>query len=128
MLRLVSGILVGILAWVVIAILLNLGLRHGWHDYAAVEKVMTFTAAMMAARLSISAIGSLASGAVAARIDRSSRAPLFAGMILLLLFLPVHYSLWSKFPLWYHLTFFASLPILSVIGGRLAGSRALKSI
>ena len=29
--------------------------------------------------------------------------------VLLTLFLPIHYSLWSKFPLWYHVFFLASL-------------------
>jgi hypothetical protein len=46
-----------------------------------------------------------------------------AGVVLLLFFLPFHYLIWSKFPLWYHLTFFVSLPLLSLIGGRFAPAR-----
>jgi len=125
MLRLTGGVLAGIAAWVVIVTLLNLGLRHGWHAYAAVEKAMTFTLPMMAARLSISALSSLASGVVAAAVDKGGWAALASGTILLLLFLPVHYSIWDKFPIWYHLTFLISLPLLSIAGGSLRGARPL---
>ena len=126
MLRLIGASVAGVLAWAVVVTLLNLGLRHGWHDYAsvehdyaAVEKAMTFTLAMMVARLSMSAAASLASGAVAAWLGRSPRPPLLAGIVLLLLFLPVHYTLWDRFPVWYHLTFLVSLPLLGWAGGSL---------
>jgi uncharacterized protein (DUF983 family) len=39
---------------------------------------------------------------------------------LLLVFIPVHYSIWSHFPIWYHLTFLISLPVLSIVGGKFA--------
>ena len=64
---------------------------------------------MMAVRLAMSAVCSLAAGFAAARLDK--RAPLISGTILLPLFIPVHYALWSKFPIWYHLTFLTSLPL-----------------
>ena len=106
------------LAWGIVVTTLNLGLRHGWPAYGAVEKAMLFTVPMMAARLSISGISSLVSGYVAAAIGRSEQAALIAGVLLLLIFLPIHYTIWSKFPLWYHLTFLTSLPVLSIVGGR----------
>jgi hypothetical protein len=118
--RLIGGIVVGVLAWGIVVTILNLGLRHGWPAYGAVEKAMLFTVPMMAARLSISGISSLVSGYVAAAIGRSGQAALIAGVLLLLIFLPIHYTIWSKFPLWYHLTFLVSLPVLSIIGGRFA--------
>jgi len=124
MLRLVGGAIAGVVAWFVIVTVLNLPLRYGWHDYAAVEKAMTFTLPMMVARLSISAISSVASGAVAARIEKGQWAPLIAGAILLLMFAPVHFSIWDKFPAWYHLTFLASLPLLSWLGGTLLRRRS----
>ncbi len=118
MLRSILAVVAGLLAWAVGVTVLNLGLRHGWPAYAAVEKAMLFTVPMMAARLSISGVSSLVSGFVAAAVGRSGQAALIAGVLLLLIFLPIHYTIWSKFPLWYHLTFLASLPLLSVIGGR----------
>ena len=123
MLRLIGGVIVGLIAWLIVVTVLNLGLRHGWPAYAAVEKAMLFTVPMMAARLSMSGISSLVSGYVAAAVGRSGQAALVAGVLLLLLFLPVHYTIWSKFPIWYHLTFLVSLPLLSVIGGRFTSGR-----
>ena len=125
MLRLIGGAIAGIAAWVVVVTVLNLCLRHGWHDYAVVEKAMTFTLPMMVARLSMSAVGSLVGGFAAALVGRRIWAPLVSGTILMLLFLPVHYAIWSKFPIWYHLTFFVSLPLLSGLGGRLTGSKTV---
>jgi len=67
---------------------------------------------------------SLAAGFVAAWIgkDRMGAAPL-TGVILLGLFIPDHYLLWSKFPVWYHLTFLVSLLALTLLGP--AGYRRL---
>jgi hypothetical protein len=113
--------ILGVVAWGVLVTVLNLGLRHGWSDYAAVEKAMAFTLPMMIARLSESGVSSLVSGAVASTISRERfKAALGAGVILLALFAPFHASIWTKFPIWYHLIFLISLPVLSVIGGRFA--------
>jgi hypothetical protein len=123
MLRLIGGTVAGVVAWFAIVTSLNLGLRYGWHDYAAVEKAMTFTVPMMIARLGESGLSSLLSGAIAATVARDRRAALFSGLIWAVLFLPVHYSLWSRFPVWYHLTFLSSLVVLSLMGGHLVRVR-----
>ena len=125
MLRLIGGAIAGVIAWFVMATVLNLPLRYGWHDYAAVEKMMTFTLPMMAARLSVSGISSVVSGAIAAWVDKGKWAPLVAGIILLLMFVPIHYSIWDKLPVWYHLTFLASLPLLSWLGGSFVRRRSV---
>jgi len=39
-----------------------------------------------------------------------------AALIMLLLFVPVHYMLWAKFPIWYHLFFLISLAPTLLIG------------
>lgn len=123
MVRLVGGTVAGVLVWIVVVTILNLGLRHGWHDYALVEKAMTFTLPMMIARLVMSAASSLAGGAAADALDPRGRAPLASGILLLLLFVPEHYALWPRFPAWYHLTFLVSLPLLAWLGGRLTAGR-----
>jgi hypothetical protein len=122
MLKLIGGVVAGLVAWIVLVSALDWVLRNGWHDYAAVEKSMAFTIPMMVTRLAMSATCSLAAGYVAARLDK--RAPLIAGTILLLLFIPVHYSMWDKFPIWYHLTFLTSLPLASLVGGKLLHARS----
>jgi hypothetical protein len=123
MLRLIGGIIAGVVAWFIIVTVLDIGLRFGWPAYGAVEKAMAFTLPMMIARLSISAISSLLSGYVAATIEKGKWAALVAGIVLLVLFVPIHYGLWAKFPAWYHLTFLVSLPVLSLAGGRLMRPR-----
>ena len=66
-------------------------------------------------------VGSLIAGYVAAMIaGRGSNAPLIAGAVLLLWWGIYHVTMiWNQFPVWYHLTFFVSLPLLSYVGGRL---------
>jgi hypothetical protein len=118
MLRLVGGVVLGLVIWMAGVTVLNFGLRAGLPGYAAVEKAMAFTLVMMIARLSISALASLASGYGAAWLG-GQRAAMIAGVVLLIIFLPIHYYLFDKFPLWYHLTFLVSLPVLSVAGGKI---------
>jgi Mn2+/Fe2+ NRAMP family transporter len=119
MIRLAGGVIAGLVIWIAGVTVLNLGLRHGLSGYAAVEKAMTFTLPMLVARLCISAVSSLVSGYGAARLGRGPRAATITGGVLLVIFLPVHVMLFSRFPFWYHLVFLTSLPLLSMAGARL---------
>lgn len=119
MLKIIGGAIGGIAIWVVVVTTLNLALRYGWPDYHTVEKAMTFTIPMMGARLLESAIASIMSGWAAASIGKRRLSATIAGVALLVLFIPIHYSIWDKFPIWYHLIFLTSLPVLSILGGRL---------
>jgi hypothetical protein len=125
MLRIILGAISGVIVWVIVVITCNFLVRKTWADYAAVEKVMNFTLSMMIARLSMSGLSSVVSGFVAALVARERLKAAFAsGVLLLILFIPLHISLWPKFPVWYHLTFLISLPILSAVGGRFAAVQA----
>ena len=76
--------------------------------------------AMKAGRLIEAALASIAAGMVIRAIAPASRwAPLIAGALLLAMFLPVHAQLWSRFPVWYHLTFLLSIVPLFVVGAAL---------
>lgn len=120
MVRGIAGIAGGLVAWFAVATLGNLVLRYGWTAYAEVEKAMTFTLAMMAARLVLGAVASVCAGAVVAGIaKRNDRAVIILAGLLLVLFLPVHYQLWSTFPPWYHLTFFVLLAGMTFVGATL---------
>ena len=124
MLRAILSIIAGLVAWMLLATAGNLVLRSAWPDYAAVESTMAFTPVMMASRLVIGAAASMGAGLVGAWVSRGSRGTVgVLGAILLLFFIPVHYRLWERFPLWYHAAFLISLPVLTVIGGRLYRSR-----
>jgi uncharacterized membrane protein len=115
--RTIGAVAVGLLTWIVVATLLNLALRHTWPAYAAVEKAMTFSGSMLAARLIIGAISSLLAGVVGALLSR--RKPLAAWSLVVLLlaaFVPVHYQLWQRFPAWYHVVFILSLVVFTPLG------------
>lgn len=97
--------------------LLNFGLRAAIPDYHAAESTLQFTLAMKVGRLLIAALTSVAAGGVVALIAPRTRwAGWAVGLIMLALFLPEHVKLWSRFPIWYHLTFLVTLAPLVALG------------
>jgi hypothetical protein len=128
MFRLIAGALSGAVAWFVSILVLGFLVGIAWPEMAAIRDMTLLTVPMLITRLSISALGSLAGGYVAAMIGReSTKAPLGAGILLLIVFVPYHFTIWQNFPIWYHLTFFVSLPVLSLLGGMLrSGSDSLR--
>jgi len=123
MIRTIASIVCGVVAWFIVATIGNLVIRLSWPDYVAVETSMAFTLPMMLARLLVSAVASLAAGALTAWIARGNRkAVMGVGIVLTLLFIPIHYNLWDKFPLWYHAVFLISIFPLTLAGAYLSGS------
>jgi len=121
MVRTIGAVVAGIVAWVVIATLLNFGLRALLPGYHAAEPAMAFTLTMKIARLTIGALTSLAVGALVRIIAPQSRyVPWTVGFVMLALALPDHILIWNKFPVWYHLTFLVTLAPLVWLGARLA--------
>src|ERR1700744_4742311 len=110
MLKTIFAFVAGLAAWVVVATLLNFGLRAGIAGYHAAEPTMNFTLGMKIARLILGALSSLAAGAVAVLLaPASKKVPWVLGAIILALFIPSHIYLWAKFPIWYHLFFLGTL-------------------
>jgi hypothetical protein len=119
--RTVGSIVAGLVAWAVVVTLLNFGLRSAIPGYHAAEATLQFTLAMKIGRLSEAALTSLAAGWVAGFIAPSKKwAPWVVGLIILAVFLPEHVKLWTRFPLWYHLSFLVPLVPLVGLGGFLA--------
>ncbi len=120
--RIFLGALAGVVVWVIVVTVCDLVVRKLWIGYEQVEKSLAFTLPMIFVRLSESAACSVLSGFVAALVAKERvKSALAAGVVLLALFLPVHISIWSKLPPWYHLVFLTSLPVLSLAGGLLSG-------
>ena len=120
MMRSIAAVIVALVSWFVIATAGNVILRLTWHDYAVVVRAMNFTLAMLVARLVLGTISSLGAGFIVAWISRASRATALSLIgLLLLIFLPQHYFLWSRFPVWYHLVFFVSLILIPLLGAKL---------
>ena len=112
MIRAVGAVVGGLVTWVVVASVGNRLLRIALPGYAEVEVAMTFTQAMLVDRLVLGAASSLCAGFVGALIaKRNGIADKVLAGILLVAFIPVHYSLWERFPAWYHLVFLASLVV-----------------
>jgi hypothetical protein len=115
------AVIVGLLIWGICATCLDLLLRLALPGYAAAEPQMQFTTVMMLARLALpGGIPSIAAGFSSAWISpRNGRVTAVLVVILLLVFLPSHYYLWTKFPIWYHVTFLGSLILLTWLGAKL---------
>lgn len=118
--RSVAGVIGGIVAWIVVATIGNLAVRALLSGYADAEQTMAFALDMQIARLVIGALASFGAGWVAARITLGApRVVWCLTLLLIVLFVPVHYWLWDRFPLWYHLAFFATLLVATPAGGGL---------
>jgi len=118
--RSILACLAGLLTWIVVVTVINGGLRLSLPNYTAAEQTLQFTLGMKWARLLMAIVTSVVAGAVTGGISRSSRwAPLIVGSVVLVLFVPVHIAIWSKFPAWYHLTFLLTI-IPAVLVGALA--------
>jgi hypothetical protein len=114
-----------LLTWILVATLLDMILRHTIEGYRVAELTLSFTVAMMLARLVLAALSSLAAGAVAALVAPQDRRPAWiAGFVLLAMFLPEHVKIWHRLPAWYHLIFLVTLVPLVVLGARAVRSRA----
>jgi hypothetical protein len=123
-LRAVLAITVGFVVWFVVATVGNFAIRLLFPGYAEVEKAMNFSLAMLLARLVLGAGASIAAGVACAAVRSSTRLPRYVfALLLFALFVPVHVSLWDKFPIWYHIIFLGSLAPLVVLGTKLLGSR-----
>ncbi len=130
MLRSILGAVVGVVVWYAAVFVVSLAIKAADPSLGA-ALVAHATNVALWERLAVSFVGTILAGLAAALVARESRrAPLVTGVLLLAVFVPYHLFgrdaggvVWTAFPLWYHLTFFVSLPVLSLLGGRLAGSR-----
>jgi hypothetical protein len=119
MVKSIVAVVVAVVTWFVVATIGNWILRAGLSGYAAVEASMDFTLTMMICRLILGLVSSLSAGFAGATIARNRIAPKVAAAIMVILFLPVHYMLWQKFPIWYHLFFLITLAPTMLIGAAL---------
>ena len=119
--RTVGSIVAGLIAWAIVVTLLNFGLRAAIPNYHAAEATLQFSMTMKIGRLTEATLASIAAGAVVGWIEPTRRwASAIVGLIILGMFVPVHVGLWSKFPVWYHLTFLVPIIPLVVLGSMLA--------
>lgn len=122
--RSILACLAGLLTWVVVVSVIDRVLRLSLPGYTAAEHSLQFTLTMKWARLLMAIVTSLAAGAVTRWISPSTRwAPWIVGGVVLAMFLPVHIAIWSKFPVWYHLTFLLTIVPAVLVGASLPPRR-----
>jgi hypothetical protein len=117
MIRSIPAVLTGFVTWFVVAQLGDFLIRALLPGYLAAEPSMSFTLAMMFARLTLAVVSSMVAGFACSAVARGRVAAVYSlAAVLVLCFLPVHYNLWQKFPLWYHLFFLVTLAPLVLLG------------
>ncbi len=127
MMRAIAAIVGGLGSWVLIATAANVVVRMAWPGYSDVEISMQFTVGMMLARLMVGVLSSLGAGLAVAWISKGdNRATWALAGILLAVFIPVHYGLWERFPIWYHVAFLTSLAVMPPVGGLLHSRHATR--
>ena len=119
--RSILACLAGLLTWIVVVTVINRVLRLSLPNYTAAEQTLQFTLGMKWARLLMAVMTSVVAGAVTGWISRSNRwAPLIVGSVVLAMFVPLHIAIWSKFPVWYHLTFLLTIIPAVLVGALLS--------
>ena len=126
MVRSICAIVISMITWFVVVTIVNRLVRVLFPGYAAVEATMAFTLSMQLIRLALGLLSSLCAGAVCAAIaNPGSHAPRVLAAIMVALFIPVHYSIWDKFPVWYHLFFLLTLAPAVLLGASLVQRRSM---
>ena len=126
--RSILACLAGLLTWIIVVTVINRVLRLSLPNYTVAEQTLEFTLGMKCARLFMAILTSLVAGAVTSWIAQSSRwAPLIVGSVVLAMFLPLHIAIWSRFPVWYHLTFLLTI-VPAVLVGALLPPRSNKGV
>jgi hypothetical protein len=117
MVRSFLAVVTGFVTWMIVATLANFLVRALLPGYVSAEPTMTFTLPMMLARLAVGVVASVLAGYAAAAVAREKMIAVYIfAALLVLCFLPVHYRLWSRFPIWYHAFFLITLAPLVLLG------------
>lgn len=122
--RLIISVIVGFLAFNLIAFLVVNSIGAVWPELSAIENPRDYTLSMLWFRLGVGAAAFFVSGLIAGLISRGSGlAGLILGIVFELGFLPIHlFVLFEDFPIWYHAIFLIYVIPVTWLGSRLAGS------
>lgn len=119
--RTIGAAVLGVVVFFVVGSIFGIAMRALWPDYEAARATYAFTLPMLVARLGVGVVSALAAGAAAKLVAKNGA--LLTGVVLVLLFAPMHYYLRAEFPLWYHGVFLLTLIPLTLIGGGMAQGR-----
>src|SRR4030095_15596676 len=119
--RTVLAIVAGFIAWICIGAVGFALMRAVWPAYTRAEPEMAVTLPMQLARLTVGVACSVRGGWLAGVVAKGdSRPAWWLGVLLLVIFVTIHYSLWDRFPGRYHLPFLLTLTPIVAYSSRLA--------
>jgi hypothetical protein len=130
MLRIVLGVVAGFIAWFIMWVISEKIIGAMWPAFGAHQKAFEeaiknggpFTAdtGALLTHIVLGSIVSVLAGYLAALIaGENTKAPLFAGILLLAMGVAKAVMSWQYVPIWYHIIFTAILLPMAVIGGKL---------
>ncbi|MEQ1605472.1 MAG: hypothetical protein ABL999_11455 [Pyrinomonadaceae bacterium] len=130
MIRIVLGVIGGFIAWLIMwvgsekiisAIWPAFGVRQqAFEDAIKNGGPFTGETGPLLTHIVMGSIVSVIAGSLAAAIGgENSRAPLFVGILLLLMGVMKAVMSWQYVPLWYHVVFTAILLPMAIVGGKL---------
>ena len=133
MVRIILGVVAGFIAWLIVWIGSEKIIGAIWPAFGVNQKAFEeaikngsgasgFTAdtPMLLAQLVLGLAVSLLAGILSALIaGENSRAPLFVGILLLLMGIAKAVMSWQYVPIWYHVIFTAILLPMAIVGGKL---------
>lgn len=130
MLRIILGVVGGFISWLIVWVVSEKIISTIWPAFGEHQRAFTevlknggqFTAdtSALITHIVLGSIVSVMAGALAALIaGENSRAPFFAGCLLLAMGIAKAYMSWPYVPIWYHIIFTAILLPLAILGGRL---------
>jgi hypothetical protein len=106
----IGAVIAGVAAWWLVAAVGYWLLSASSADYALAEPTADFTPTMLLARLLVGIVCSIVAGGTCGAVAGSeSIAPAIVGGLLLILLVPIQYSVWDDFPNWYHIVFLGTV-------------------
>ena len=130
MLRIALGVIAGFVGWLIAWVASEKIIGAIWPAFGVHQKAFEeviknggeFTAdtTILSTHVVLGSIVSIMAGALAALVaGENSKAPMFAGILLLLMGIAKAVMSWQYVPLWYHVVFTAMLLPLAFLGGKL---------
>ena len=128
MFKKVLAVIVGFLAWWIIAGVLVGGLLPAvWSEYQIANEikiadgVQSFSVLMLLTRLFLSAIANVFSGFITVYISKQQITAWYTASALVVIMIYSHIALfWNDWPVWYHLGFLIPFVPIVIAGGKLA--------
>ena len=133
MLRIVLGVVGGFIAWMILWVGIEKIISAIWPAFGAHQRAFEeviknggqFTAdtGALLTHIVLGSIVSVIAGALAALVaGENARAPLFVGILLLVVGILKAVMSWQYVPIWYHIIFTLMLLPLAILGGKLVAN------